>query len=109
LFTFTSLLSKVDLTYEYAHVGDDAKSLEALAAGRDKFATKLLKAKHPIIVLGTGCLQRKDGQQILDFVRTMCAKLRAAGSVDPGWQILSVMHRIASQVRYPSPFFFFDQ
>ena len=87
------------MTYEYTHIGNDAKSIEALTSGKDKFATKLLKAKRPIIVLGTGCLQRKDGQQILDFVRTMCAKLRAAGSVSSDWQLLSVMHRVASQVQ----------
>jgi NADH dehydrogenase (ubiquinone) Fe-S protein 1 len=89
---------KVDLTYDYEHLGEGADGLKQLASGSTPFAKKLLKAKRPIFVLGSGLLQRKDGQAVLDEVRNMAIKLRGAGNVEPNWKILNILHRVASQV-----------
>ncbi|CAG0921577.1 unnamed protein product [Notodromas monacha] len=89
---------KVDLTYDYTHVGEDAKSLEALMTGKHPFAKLMLQAKKPVFVVGSSLLQRSDGQAILDKIRGMAEKLRGAGNAERSWKIVNVLHRVASQV-----------
>ncbi|CAB1328535.1 unnamed protein product, partial [Coregonus sp. 'balchen'] len=52
---------EVDLTYTYDHLGESAKVLQEIADGTHPFSKVLAKAKRPIVVLGSGSLQRGDG------------------------------------------------
>lgn len=89
--------SPVDLTYDYEHVGDSVDILQELASGKHPFCKKLSSAKRPIVVVGSGALQRDDGAAIHSAVTTICQKLRGSCD-DPEWKVLNVLHRVASQV-----------
>ncbi|CAB1346945.1 unnamed protein product, partial [Coregonus sp. 'balchen'] len=52
---------QVDLTYTYNNLGESAKVLQEVVAGTHPFSKVLSKAKHPVVVLGSGSLQREDG------------------------------------------------
>ncbi len=52
----------VDLTYDYAHVGNDRKALGKLLK---KKITKKTKAMNTLIIVGQGALQGADGEAVL--------------------------------------------
>ena len=86
---------RVDLTYDYAHLGAGAASLEAMASGKDAFAKVLGEAKKPAIIVGAGALSREDGAAILALAAQIGAK---AGVVAEDWNGFSVLHTAASRV-----------
>ena len=86
---------RVDLTYDYAHLGAGAASLEAMASGKDAFAKVLGDAKKPAIIVGAGALSREDGAAILALAAQIGAK---AGVVAEDWNGFSVLHTAASRV-----------
>uniref|UniRef100_A0A4W5QYX3 Molybdopterin oxidoreductase domain-containing protein n=1 Tax=Hucho hucho TaxID=62062 RepID=A0A4W5QYX3_9TELE len=51
---------EVDLTYTYDRLGESAKILREIVAGTHPFSKVLAKAKHPVVVLGSGSLQREE-------------------------------------------------
>lgn len=87
---------KVDLRYEYDHLGEDANIIRQLADGSHPFASKLKGAKKPLIILGADTLKRPDGSAILSAVQSLSSGLQ--GSVDKNWKVLNVLHKVASQV-----------
>ncbi|XP_046350051.1 NADH-ubiquinone oxidoreductase 75 kDa subunit, mitochondrial-like [Haliotis rufescens] len=88
----------VDLTYEYDQLGDTASVLESLASGKHPFCQTLNAAKKPIIVVGSGLLQREDGAAIHAAVSTLAESVRSSCGCGPDWKVLNVLHRVASQV-----------
>lgn len=86
---------KLDLTYDYQHVGDKPDVLKQLADGTHPIAKKLASAKKPMVVLGSGMLQRADGPSILSLVQRIA---KTATGAPPDWKVLNVLHRVASQV-----------
>lgn len=56
---------KVDLTYEYDHIGTDAKAVQDLVSGKGAFAKKFKQAKKPMIVVGSAVAEHPDGKAIL--------------------------------------------
>ncbi|XP_002742151.1 NADH-ubiquinone oxidoreductase 75 kDa subunit, mitochondrial-like [Saccoglossus kowalevskii] len=90
--------SKVDLTYTYDHLGDSTTVLKDIVDRKHPFCKKLASAKRPMVVIGSGALQRKDGQAILSAVTNIAQSARASGQVDEGWRVLNVLHRVAGQV-----------
>ncbi|KAK2710630.1 NADH-ubiquinone oxidoreductase 75 kDa subunit, mitochondrial-like [Artemia franciscana] len=89
---------KVDLSYEYAHLGDSTDELQKLLEGKHSFSKKLAAAKRPLIIVGSTVLQRKDGAAIYTTVQKLSHQLRVKSEVDNDWKILNVLHRVASQV-----------
>ncbi|KND02588.1 NADH dehydrogenase (quinone), G subunit [Spizellomyces punctatus DAOM BR117] len=83
-----------DLNYEYAHVGSDPASLESLINGKHSFFEKLKSAKRPLVIVGSGVLERADSAAILGSVATLVGKLQK--TAEPGHQIYNVLHRAAS-------------
>jgi len=90
--------SKVDLTYEYDHLGDTPDVLEKLANGSHPFSKVLEGAKKPMVVVGSTCLQRGDGAALHASVSSLAARLRATSGAEADWKVLNVLHRVASQV-----------
>jgi NADH-quinone oxidoreductase subunit G len=86
---------RVDLTYDYAHVGAGAASLSALISGKDAFAKVLAEAKKPVIIIGAGALAREDGAALLALAAALAKKV---GVVAEGWNGFSVLHTAASRV-----------
>jgi len=56
---------KVDLTYEYTHMG---AGRDALVAAAEKGVTDETKAKNTLVILGQGALQEADGAAVLSQV-----------------------------------------
>jgi NADH-quinone oxidoreductase subunit G len=84
-----------DLTYATQWLGDDAKVLDELLAGKHKFAAKLKKAKRPMIILGMGALGRADGAAILGRSRHLA---EAYGVVTDKWNGFNILHNAAGRV-----------
>jgi len=61
----------VDLTYEYAPLGEGADALSALLKGTSPFSATLSAAKKPAIVVGTGALLRDDGPAISALAKAL--------------------------------------
>ncbi|XP_005750570.1 NADH-ubiquinone oxidoreductase 75 kDa subunit, mitochondrial [Maylandia zebra] len=89
---------KVDLSYTYDHLGEDTSVLKQLANGTHAFCKVLSAAKRPVVVVGSGALQREDGVAILSAVSTIAQNARASSGVEDSWKVLNVLHRVASQV-----------
>lgn len=89
---------QVDLTYTYEHLGEESSVLKELANGTHPFSQVLTAAKRPVVVVGSGALQREDGAAILSAVSTIAQNARTSSGVEDGWKVLNVLHRVASQV-----------
>ena len=72
--------------------------LKDLAEGRHAFSKVLNGAKRPIIVVGSGALQRADGAAIFQLTQRIAQNARVASNVGHDWRVLNVLQRVASQV-----------
>jgi len=89
---------KIDLSYEYEHLGDSAKVLKELASGTHAYNRVLSGAKKPMIIVGSAMLQRPDGAAIHAAVSTLAQNVRAQSGCGDDWKVLNVLHRVAGQV-----------
>ncbi|KFM81932.1 hypothetical protein X975_02652, partial [Stegodyphus mimosarum] len=85
---------KLDLTYDYEHVGDSPNVLKDLASGKHPFAKKLASAYNPIIILGSSALQRPDGASLYALVQKIALQYQKS---EDG-KVLNILHRVANQV-----------
>ncbi|XP_055682519.1 NADH-ubiquinone oxidoreductase 75 kDa subunit, mitochondrial [Lutzomyia longipalpis] len=85
---------KVDLSYDYEHLGNDANTLSQIISGSHPFAAKLKAAKRPLVIVGADQLTRKDGKAILANLQTFANQLQAGKD----WKVFNVLQRNASQV-----------
>ncbi|XP_069111748.1 NADH-ubiquinone oxidoreductase 75 kDa subunit, mitochondrial-like [Argopecten irradians] len=90
--------SKVDLTYDYEHLGDSTKVLQDIASGNHPFCEVLNKAQRPMVVVGSTALQRPDNGAIHAAVSSISQTARANSSCGDSWKVLNVLHRVAGQV-----------
>merc|ERR550539_542752 len=56
---------KVDLTYDYDHLGDTTEALKQLAEGTHPLSARLAAAKNPVVIVGSEALQREDGAAVM--------------------------------------------
>uniref|UniRef100_A0A3Q2CA70 NADH-ubiquinone oxidoreductase 75 kDa subunit, mitochondrial n=1 Tax=Cyprinodon variegatus TaxID=28743 RepID=A0A3Q2CA70_CYPVA len=89
---------EVELSYTYDHLGESAKVLREIASGTHPFAQLWAQAKHPVVVVGSSCLQREDGAAIMAAVSTIAQNAGVSSGQQETWKILNVLHRVASQV-----------
>lgn len=88
---------KVDLSYDYEHLGESTDILSKIADHSHPFHNKLASAKKPLIILGSDQLARGDGAAILAAVQSISRGIQVK-LADPEWKVLNVLHRVASQV-----------
>ncbi|TGZ72876.1 hypothetical protein CRM22_001826 [Opisthorchis felineus] len=86
---------KVDLTYDYEHLGDTTTVLQELLSGQHPFVKKLHAASKPMIILGSECLQRPDADAIHAITRSIAANISKNTSHG---SVFNVLHHSASQV-----------
>lgn len=86
---------KVDLRYEYEHLGESPDILKQLASGSHPFSKKLASAKKPLIIVGADTLSRQDGAAVLKLVQELSASLKPETD---DWKVLNVLQKAASQV-----------
>ncbi|VAW19332.1 NADH-ubiquinone oxidoreductase chain G [hydrothermal vent metagenome] len=91
---------KVDLTYDYSHLGNDFAALEKLAGGATKFARQLKSAKNPLIIVGEGALSHaKAGKKAGRDVMALAAKIADdCGALRDDWNGFGVLHNAAARV-----------
>ncbi|MEG2731294.1 molybdopterin-dependent oxidoreductase, partial [Brevundimonas sp.] len=83
---------QVDLTYDYAHLGEGSK----LAGKPSKAVTDFLsKAERPAIIVGMGALVGETGPAVLNALGALAKK---AGVVKDGWNGFNILHTAASRV-----------
>ncbi|XP_076361092.1 NADH dehydrogenase (ubiquinone) 75 kDa subunit [Tachypleus tridentatus] len=87
---------KLDLKYEYEHLGDSPTVLKDIAEDKHPFSKALAAAQKPIVVIGSIMLQRPDGAAIYSAVSQIAQKVQA--KVGPDWKVFNVLHRVANQV-----------
>jgi NADH-quinone oxidoreductase subunit G len=88
-----------DLTYAVEDLGNNAATLNEIAAGHHAVFKMLKDAKRPMLIVGQGALARKDGAAIL----AACAQIaRDTGMIGPGgesgWNGFNVIHTAAARV-----------
>eukprot|EP00270_Netrium_digitus_P008358 TRINITY_DN2498_c0_g1_i1.p1 TRINITY_DN2498_c0_g1~~TRINITY_DN2498_c0_g1_i1.p1 ORF type:complete len:708 (+),score=171.22 TRINITY_DN2498_c0_g1_i1:250-2124(+) len=93
--TVASIGARLDLTYPHMHLGEGADTLQALAAGKHPFASTVLKAERPIVIVGASVMQREDRAAILSALHTICKK---GGVVKEGWNGYNLLHLAAGHV-----------
>ena len=86
---------KVDLTYDYAHLGAGPETLAQVLSGEHSFAEVLRGATRPLIIVGQGALSRPDGLAILSLAARVA---REFGAVAEGWNGFNVLHTAAARV-----------
>lgn len=85
---------KVNLSYEYEHLGSDASLVRDIASGNHPFAKKLKAAKKPLIIVGANQLARKDGAAFVTALHVFANSLQPA---DPNWKVWNVLQTNAAQ------------
>ncbi len=81
----------VDLSYPYHHAGN---SMDDLAAIVKQYAKKV-KAKKPMIIIGSGVFMRPDGLAVHHALREAAEEL---GAISKSWNGFNVLHNGASRV-----------
>jgi len=89
---------KVDLTYDYDHVGETTEVLAQLADGSHPYCARLAKAKNPVVIVGSEALQREDGGSVMAHVQRIASNLKQSSGCGEDWKVLNTLHRVASQV-----------
>jgi NADH dehydrogenase (ubiquinone) Fe-S protein 1 len=89
---------KFDGTFEYDHLGESAKDVEAFLSGKvgadTDFGKAFKNAKKPLIMVGSAVAEHKDGEAILKSVANYVNK-NADKYITPEWNGLSVLQRVS--------------
>jgi len=89
---------KLDLTYDYDHLGETTDALKQLADGTHPYSAKMAAAKNPIVIVGSDALGREDGGAVMAYTQQIAARLRQTSGCGHDWAITNVLHKVASQV-----------
>jgi len=89
---------KLDLTYDYDHLGETTDALKQLADGTHPYSKQLAAAKNPVVIVGSDALQREDGAAVMSYTQQIASKLRQTSGCANDWAIVNVLNRVASQV-----------
>src|SRR5579883_382836 len=79
---------KVDLTYEYKHLGAGPETLARL------LGEPLAKTEKPLVIIGQGALAREDGRAILALALKVAGAL---GAITGAWNGFAVLHTAAAR------------
>lgn len=86
-----------DLTYEYEHLGNTAKTINELLNGTHELCEEIKKAKLPMLIVGRDALNRADGEALLGKIKTMSNRLGFVNS-ETGWNGFNILHRSQGEV-----------
>ncbi|KAH6901969.1 NADH-ubiquinone oxidoreductase [Coprinopsis sp. MPI-PUGE-AT-0042] len=87
---------KVETTYGYEHLGDNAKALADFITGKSAFAETFKNAKKPMIIVGSALAEHPDAAAIYNEL-TKFVEVNKAKLVTPEWNGFSVLQRVASR------------
>ncbi|KAK9490590.1 hypothetical protein V1508DRAFT_424428 [Lipomyces doorenjongii] len=81
-------------TFNFEHLGEDSASLKKALAG--DFGKKLLDAKKPVIIVGSGVAENADAKVYFEVLGQFVNK-HADKLITPDWNAYSVLQRTASR------------
>jgi len=87
-----------NLTYNYTHVGNSAKTLQELADGTHPFSERFAKAEFPMIITGSDTLSRSDGKAITNLINSLAERNPNLINEAEAWNGVNVLHSEASKV-----------
>ena len=74
------------------HLGDSTKTLQDIASGKHPFSKELASAKNPMVIVGSGALQRPDADALHSAVISIANSVSKPDSKD--WRTLNVLQRV---------------
>jgi hypothetical protein len=74
------------------HLGDSTKTLQDISSGKHPFSKELASAKSPMVIVGSGALQRPDADALHSTVTTIANSVSKPDSKD--WRTLNVLQRV---------------
>lgn len=86
---------KVNLQYDYKHLGNNPWLLKQIAEGRHPFSERLRNAKNPIIIVGVAVFARRDFEAFVYYLKKICTQFDI---VRDDWNGFNVLHTSASRV-----------
>ncbi|MCH2038011.1 MAG: NADH-quinone oxidoreductase subunit NuoG [Rickettsiales bacterium] len=84
-----------DLTYNYDYLGNDPQILEDILSGTQPFSKVLKVAKKPMLIIGTGVMNRDDSNAIIGCISEIAG---AYPFYQDDWNGYNVLHTAASRV-----------
>lgn len=81
--------------YPVESLGDRPSDIQKLMKSRTGFAKILKDAKNPMVIIGAGAFQRKDGGAIQALAMALAEKFKM---VRDGWNGFNVLHQAAGRV-----------
>ncbi|KAI0301354.1 NADH-ubiquinone oxidoreductase [Russula brevipes] len=87
---------RVDTTYGYEYLGQDAKALADFVAGKGEFAKKFATAKRPLIIVGSAIGEHADGPAVYNGLAKFVEKNKNR-LVTPEWNGFAILQRAASR------------
>jgi len=87
---------RVDTTYGYDYLGQDAKALADFISGKGEFAKKFAAAKRPLIIVGSAIGEHADGPAVYNALVKFVEKNKSR-LVTPEWNGFTVLQRAASR------------
>lgn len=93
---FALIGEKFDSTFEFEHLGTSAKDVEAFLSGKGKgeFSKIWKAAKKPLVVLGSGVIEGKEGAAVLKAVSKHVLD-NSARFLTPEWNGFSLLQRVS--------------
>jgi len=86
-----------ELNYNYVHLGNTAKVLEDIASGNHPFASRLKKAKLPMVLAGASVFEREDGDALYNTLKKI-ASTTPIISKENFWNGFNILHKNSSKV-----------
>ena len=74
------------------HLGDLTKTLQDIASGKHPFSKELASAKSPMVIVGSGALQRPDADALHSAVTSIANSVSKPDNKD--WRTLNVLQRV---------------
>ncbi|KDN52979.1 putative NADH dehydrogenase 78K chain precursor [Tilletiaria anomala UBC 951] len=87
---------QVDLTYDYDHVGTDAKAIQSIIDGKGDFGKKFKQAKKPMIIVGSAVAEHVDGKGMLAGLAEY-VKSNKDRFISAEWNGFNILQRTASK------------
>jgi NADH-quinone oxidoreductase subunit G len=87
--------SKVDLTYEYDHLGKELGILKEILSGKHKICKELVGAKNPMLILGNQVISLEDGADIITLCKLIAEKYKM---LKEDWNGFNILHEAAARV-----------
>ena len=86
---------KIDLTYDYKHLGVSPWILKQIAEGSHPICEQLEKAKNPMLIIGSGALVDGGHEGVIYYAKKIASKY---SFIKDGWNGFNILQRSASRV-----------